>query len=44
MRLASDSVFRVINGISERFVEIKALVVDATGAGGATEKILELLP
>ena len=37
VRLASDSVLRGIDGISERFVEIKALVIDEAGAGGAAE-------
>ena len=37
VRLASDSVLCGIDGISERFVEIKALVIDESGAGGAAE-------
>lgn len=37
MRLASGSVLCGIDGISERFVEIEALVIDEAGAGGAAE-------
>lgn len=43
MWLASDSVLCRVDVISERFVEIKALVIDEAGAGGGTEGVLELL-
>lgn len=43
MRLASDSIFCGVDGISEGFVEVEVLVVDETGAGGTSEKVLEFL-
>ena len=43
VRLAADSVRCRVDGPSEGFVEVEALVVEEAGAGGGAEEVLELL-